>query len=374
MHCPTPCLVLLCAFVLSLPAHPAEPRLISGELIAVDAVNRRGTLRPDRTDAQRRGDWDLPHDFALMPEGSIRYHGAPAALRDVPIGTHLHGQFLESAKPAPDPKAKPDPDARRVSADSKFDRVLVLEDDFSHDARADRGWRVESVDLTLGVLTVMGSTRGKADVKPTALQIGPQTRIWMGRARGALADLKPGQTPVINLTYCTLKGPGRCVDIWIDKEARELAAMLQVEEHRRFIREHGLPGIIDEVNNAEGSMSVALFDGFDAALLDEFPKNADVAAAAKAPPFVPGPGLVDPMAITAAVAEENLRTWDQINDRKGGALIEIVRGAPSPGRSGVRVRFKLSLLIEGFRPGRIVRVWPARWKVDDLPREERLYQ
>ena len=73
---------------------------IAGELIALDHVNRTGTLRPDRTDAQRRGDWDLPLHFTLLPYGSLRYHGAPAALKDIPLGTHLHGEFYVGELPA----------------------------------------------------------------------------------------------------------------------------------------------------------------------------------------------------------------------------------------------------------------------------------
>src|SRR5436190_1917282 len=73
---------------------------IAGELIALDHVNRTGTLRPDRTDAQRRGDWDLPLHFTMLPYGSMRYRGAPATLKDIPIGTHLHGEFYVGELPA----------------------------------------------------------------------------------------------------------------------------------------------------------------------------------------------------------------------------------------------------------------------------------
>src|SRR4051794_41274482 len=66
---------------------------VSGELIALDHVNRTGLLRPDRDDTQRRGDWDIARPFVLLPYGSLRLHGAPAELRDIPIGTHLHGRF-----------------------------------------------------------------------------------------------------------------------------------------------------------------------------------------------------------------------------------------------------------------------------------------
>ena len=60
-------------------------KYFSGELVIVDAVNRRGALRLD-------GDGPL-HYFAMLPYGMIGYNGAPAELRDLPLGTHLHGSF-----------------------------------------------------------------------------------------------------------------------------------------------------------------------------------------------------------------------------------------------------------------------------------------
>jgi hypothetical protein len=42
-------------------------RQISGELMGSNHLHLSGTLRVDRTDEQRRGDWDLPLDFTLMP-------------------------------------------------------------------------------------------------------------------------------------------------------------------------------------------------------------------------------------------------------------------------------------------------------------------
>src|ERR1700744_2752458 len=69
-----------------------------GELLFVDHVNRRGSLR-----VQGAGGTYFqtpPQPFAMLPYGIVRYHGAPADLRDVPLGTVLHVRaFLP-----PDPK------------------------------------------------------------------------------------------------------------------------------------------------------------------------------------------------------------------------------------------------------------------------------
>ena len=315
---------------------------IAGELIALDHINRTGALRIDRTDAIRRSDWDHSLAFTLLPYGSLSFHGAPAELRDIPIGTHLHGQFYIEEK---------------VSNTGKgaFDRALRLEDDFSFFARQHRTWRVDAVDLEKGTLTVtgIGGTGEQAEPKPTAFVVNAATRVWNGRAIGSLADLAAGQSLLLNLTVCTLKGPGRCTDIWLDAESREVATAHEWEVHRQFQRDHGLAGWVDEVDNQQGIVTVTLFAEFDPNLKADFAANN---------------------ALSAAVAEDSLRTYDQGTDRIKGDILEVQNGPPGPGSSGVRIKFKPVTLLEGFRPKRIVRLFSGKWKVDDIPKEERLYQ
>ncbi len=313
---------------------PAEgaAREIAGELIGIDHVNRTGTLRPDRTDSQRTDDYDLSMGFALLPYAKIMFHGAHAELRDVPIGTHLHGLFF--MKEPPEKNRKP-----------VFDRVLRLEDDFSRFTRLKRTWRVEGVDK--------GTLRLGGDAKPTLLQVGPWTRVWKGRGFGSLADLVPGLDILANLTVCTLKGPGRCTDLWLDDESRALARERQLEVHRLFQREHGLGCWIESVDNAAGTVTVAIFDGADPSLLKDFRVKDHVAA---------------------AVAEESLRTYDQNNDVRRGPILEVKAVPALPGHSGTQITFKPNPLLEGYRPRRYLRLFAGGWRVDDLPREERLYR
>jgi hypothetical protein len=348
---------------------------ISGELIAVDHINRAGRLRIDRTDAQRRGDWDRPLPFVLLPYGSVSYHGAPAEMRHIPIGTHLHGWFYIDDVMAKELKAKIDTVDGVVCAEANFCRPIRLEDDFSYYQRIGKTWRLDSIDWEKMALTVTGIGPGKdqVDAKPTVFHVAEGTRIWKGNGTGDWSDLVEGKILTVNLTIATLKGPGRCTDIWLDEESRALATKRQREVHRQWIREHGLAAIIDEVDNAGSVVTATIFDGFDPKQIEDFPSNEAIAAAAKGPAFVPGPGLIDPISVTAAVAEDNLRTWDQINDRKAGTMLEIIKSEPGPGFSRYRIRFKPSLLLEGFRPKRIIRLWPAKWRVDDLPREEKMY-
>ena len=311
---------------------------ISGELIRVDPINRTGAIRMDRTGSQRTDDYDQALTFTLLPFASLRYHGAPAELRDIPLGTHLHGQFYEG-----------------VQGDKKtFSQVLQFDDDFSQMTAAQRVWRIDAVDLgkrTLA-LTGMQTTDNQADPKPTVLQITPATRVWKGLEIGNEKDLAAGQTVLANLTVCTLKGPGRCMDIWIDAQSREAATAAQLELHRQYQQEHGLACQVVAVDNTSKIVTVTVFGGFAPGLKENFKVKEHIAA---------------------AVANQDLRTHDQLNDTARGPIIEVLEGSPSPGQSGLRLRFKPEILLEGFRPGRILRIFGPGWPVDDLPREERAY-
>ena len=314
---------------------------IGGELIGMDHINRTGVLRQDRTDAVRRSNWDQPLPFTLLACGSLSYHGAPAELRDIPIGTHLHGEFYIDEKPEKD-------------GNGPFSRVIRLEDDFSHSARLKRVWKINAVDLEKGTLTATGMDADgqHPDAKPAAFQISAATRIWKGHGIGSLKDLAANQSVLVNLTVCTLKGPGRCTDVWLDPESREVASAQQLEVHRQFQHEHGLAGRVDEVDNKEAIVTMTLFAGFDPKLLEDFTPNESV---------------------SSAVAVESLRTWDQGSDRMGGTLLEIQHVPPGPGNSGFRIKFRTSTLLEGQRPKRILRLFSGKWKVDELPKEERHY-
>src|SRR6185503_17548650 len=233
-------------------------REISGELIGIDHVNRTGTLRPDRNDSQRTDDYDIAMPFALLPYARTMIHGSYAELRDVPIGTHLHGLFFVRDAPAKNQKPV-------------FNRVLQLEDDFSRFTRLKRFWRVDGVEIDKHKLTVTGVAEdGAPDAKPTILQIGPATRVWKGNGFGTLKDLAAGMKILANLTVCTLKGPGRCTDLWLDDESREVARKKQFEVHKQWQREHGLGCWIDAVDNKAGTVTVTIFDIADPALVKEF--------------------------------------------------------------------------------------------------------
>ena len=126
-----------------------------GELVFVDHANRRGSLRVEGTGKFYRND---PHPFAMLPYGIVRYHGAPADLRDIPLGTLMHVRaFLP-----PDPKTSVVPvlpvdskskDAGHYRGTGIFpaeNHVLLLEDEPSHCLREGLVWKpVSYTHLTL---------------------------------------------------------------------------------------------------------------------------------------------------------------------------------------------------------------------------------
>lgn len=316
-------------------------REISGELIGVEHVTRSGTLRVDRNDSQRTDDYDAALPFTLLPYAKTMVHGAHGEIRDVPIGTHLHGQFFVQDAPAKNQKPV-------------FNRVLQLEDDFSYFTRLKKTWRVDAVEVDKQKLVVTGVVaEGAVDPKPTTYVIGPATRVWKGRGVGTLKDVAAGQQILANLTVCTLKGPGRCTDLWLDDESRTSARERQLEVHKLWQREHGLGCWVDAVDNQAGTVTVTFFDGADPSLLKEFRVKEHVAA---------------------AVAEESLRTYDQNNDVRRGPILEVKSLPRVPGSSGVQIVFQPDPLLEGYRPKRYLRVFAGGWRIDDLPREERLYR
>lgn len=62
---------------------------IAGELVFIDPINRRGGIRLDGNPPGDRYHSGPLHYFAMLPFGMIWYNGAPAELRDIPLGTHI---------------------------------------------------------------------------------------------------------------------------------------------------------------------------------------------------------------------------------------------------------------------------------------------
>jgi hypothetical protein len=345
---------------------------VSGELIQVDHLERRFQIRVDRNDSQQAGFQDLPLEAGLLPYGSVWYHGAPAALQDIPLGTHLQGLFYISD---PDDKTPlpPTPNNRKT-AEWEFRRCLRLEDDFSFYSRQKQLWKIESVDLQAMKATASIQNRSEpskiiqSSPKTLTFDLLSSTRVLKAKGFDTLAALQPGQHVLFNLTWATLYGPGRITHVWLDEESRTLATTQQLETHRIYTRERGLPGFVTAVNDAKQHVTITFFDGIDAKLFEEL-KGIDEKpqgwpfSVPEDNPNAPKGGI--------AVARPSLMTYDPVNDRKGGNIVAFNKVPVSPGCSGVQITVKCGMMLEGYRPRRVVRFYPATWKVESLPLEER---
>ena len=201
------------------------------------------------------------------------------------------------------------------------------------------------------------TAKDPASAKDTVFTLDRSTRVWKGRAAAELEDLAPEQTVQCNFTWAPdwQNGQMHIADVWLDDEARALATERQRRQHIRHEQHRWLPGWVDHVAHEPGGsgiVTLTLFGGKDAALYDDVRKAKHFAAAA---------------------AEPTLRTWWHHHDKKDGDLVELKDlPAPPPGSSGLQLRLKFRELLEGYRPGAIIRLRPPNWPNVKLPPEERI--
>ena len=327
---------------------------VSGDLVFSDPMNRRGGLRHgDGTTDPRR------HYFAMLPYGTVWYHGAPADIRDIPHGTHMHGQFLlpmegeeETIPPLTEQQLKRNPNGR-------YNHAFRMEDDVSFYSRHGRSWKVLGTEqgggpaprLKLSVEPVGPKIEGGIN-KPALFDIDDSTRIWKNRKLVAMDQLKPGQHVQVTLTW----GPFESLattDIWLDDDSLSACTEIQRQRHLRLIRSRFLPGWVDAVKNFDtggGELTVTLFAGMDSTLYEEIRR-------------VQTPKVCD--------AEMTLRTWAYHAEYAPPAEKLEWKEAenPPPGSSGIQMRLRVPQMLDGFRPGRVVRV-KGPWTYVLLPHDE----
>src|SRR5262249_45035339 len=122
-----------------------------GELLSVDPINRRGMLRPGGDLAPDRYNRFLGQPFAMLPYGMVYYHGAPAELKDVPLGTVLHGVFF--LPPAGDDsivrhEPKDVVERQRLAYLVPQTHALLLEDTLSFCRRHGQAWKITGIETS----------------------------------------------------------------------------------------------------------------------------------------------------------------------------------------------------------------------------------
>jgi hypothetical protein len=357
-----------------------------GELVFVDHANRRGSLR-----VQGEGGTyfrNAPNPFAMLPYGIVSYHGAPADLRDVPLGTVMR----VSAFLPPDPKISAVP-VLPVDNKSKIagysgtgvapaeNHVLLLEDEPSYCLHEGLVWKLKELELKNNEGMIVASLAPKAggDSKASEekLTFDAATRFWRGKECLMLADLiaegtwpkegkrsLDGQAALLGITWKpTPDGVFtrfHISDIWLDDVSMQRAAQIQTETHKTFIRSRWMPAWVDTVEYGKfgrATVTATLFGGMDPSLYADFQKGGQV--------LMNG-------------AENTLKHagggYGPAHMASKGTVLDVTKapGEPPLGSSGIQVRFETDLVIEGIRPTRVVRVRPMTWPQVQVPREEYL--
>ncbi len=357
-----------------------------GELVFVDHANRRGSIRVQGSGMFFRND---PHPFAMLPYGIVRYLGAPADLRDIPLGTVMHVRaFLPpdakiSAVPVlPVNSKKMDGNHNRGAGIAPAENhVLLLEDEPSQCQREGMVWKLKEVDLKNreGMIIATREPKQGGDIKATEekMTFDAATRIWRGRECLGIEDLitesawpaegkkSLGNQPVL-LGITWKPAPDgiftrfHISDIWLDDAAMQRAAHNQTETHKAFIRSRWTAAWIDAVEYGKfgrATVTATLFGGMDASIYADFTKGS--------------PTMMNAVENTL---KHTHGAYGPAHMASRGTTLDVIKlpGEAPLGSSGIQIRFETDLIIEGIRPGRTVRVRPGNWPRVQVPREEYL--
>ena len=192
----------------------------------------------------------------MLPYGIVRYHGAPADLRDIPLGTVMHVRaFLP-----PDQALSSVPIVQKPTVDQPAENhVVLLEDEPSHCLREGLRWKLKEVDLEKGQAKITATLEPKAggdDKAPEhTMTLDEGTRIWRGRECLGVADLIAegawpadgkkalGNQPVLlGLTWLPagtwenrVENQFHLTDLWLDDTAMQRSASQQTGMHLSLI-------------------------------------------------------------------------------------------------------------------------------------------
>ncbi len=272
-----------------------QAKAYEGQLVFVDHANRRGSLRFTGGELFHS---TAPRPFALLPYGMVRYHGAPADLRDIPLGTMLHGRFYLP----PDPELSSVPVVRRGSDTHPAENhTILLEDEPSFCLREGKVWRLQEVEIRekKGMIVASRGPKegGEGQESEQQMTIDAATRIWRGREKLGIEDLvAEGVWPaggkrslegqVVHLgiswkpagTWARRVGNRRHIsDIWLDETAIQRATQHQTEAHRELIRSRWMPAWVDFVEYGkfgEATVTATLFGGMDPSLYADFKQGS----------------------------------------------------------------------------------------------------
>jgi len=354
-----------------------------GELVFVDHANRRGSIR---IDGNGRFRFAAPSPFALLPYGLVRYHGSPADLRDIPLGTVMYAK----AYLPPDPKISSVPVLPLDNREKKYgyagtgvapaeNHIFLFEDEPSYCKRLGLVWKLKEINLNedQGIVTARRESKsGNGDVHKETFSVDTATRFWRGKEHLHLNDLIEekvlpengvqslnDQSVLLGISWKPTPGGVfkrfHISDVWMDELAMERASRIQNETHKTFIKSRWMPGWVDQVEYGKfgrAKVTVTLFGGMDASLYADFKKGQKAMLAS---------------------SENTLKHWaggtaGTAQMASKGILLEVSKTQKSVplGSSGVQLSLETDLVTEGFRPGKVIRIRPESWPILEVPWEE----
>ncbi len=318
------------------PPHHSDHR-VGGELVAADYIHRSGTFRIDHSG-------ELV-DFTMPPFGAVYYLNFEADLRDVPLGTYYLFFLHQDGKGA-------------------FTRVSNMEDEYTMVANHGFSYRLDEVRG--GEKKLLATKRKVAEgteVGRSELLYDDATRVWRGEQRIAVADLMPGDELLFSASGDQPGKPRRCTEIWVGAATQAAATAAQRSRRIAFLKLRGLPAVIDAI---DGKKLTVTFLANERQSLMELFKAEGIEAASWAR---------EHRNVEAVVANNELRTYNPPVDKQGCRVLEA-RTIPADcyGSSGEQWVIEPGLLLEGFRTGRIIRLFlKPDWPINDMPFGEGVY-
>jgi hypothetical protein len=191
-------------------------------------------------------------------------------------------------------------------------------------------------------------------LRTTAGKLAPFRLLPYGSVyrHGAEADLRdvPLGTPCV---MESLPGEPQSIVAIRDESPGDVAD--QQKRFDAFLQSRGLPARIDQT--AGKTITLTFFSGDPALFAANYGKLIAKGQSAR-----------------VCVANDELRTWNPPVDGEGGSIQEVVSlpAAEGIGCSGFQTRIGVPNMLEGFRRGRVVRVFLSGWKAVDAPYGESL--